>query len=577
MSDRIDFSDRPPVTRMLLGTSVVLVVITFVFGYVGFRQYVQPPYQKSFLDTTYYTLQLFVFGSDPLQLGGDIPPPLEVARFAAATVTLIALFETGRLLLTDRLRKLRISRRQGHVVICGESAVARALVHQFRAAGRNVVSIRPGETDHPHDVTGNATDPQVLRDAGVPHADVLYAASARSADNVAIAVAAARLADGRSDDHPLAVYAEVHDPELCVSLQARRLAVAQPPGLMLDFFNIDGLAARALFRTDPLDGDGAGPPRLLVAGGTPMAKAIVVEAGRQWRTRRADPTARLHVDYMCDEARAQTAVLRRQYPFIDDAIDTTPYGREVPFAVLVSAQSYDRVFLCYPDEEESLRLALTTNQLWHSGSRSVTVPLNELAELTTAFHGRGDAPLFDELNGALRLYPVVDAACDPDVIREDLIERLARLIHEHYLAGCRQRGDFMPAASMVDWSRLDEQRRLANRLQAADIGYKLQSIGCVLIPRVAAAIPFAFTDEEIEQLAEREHQRWKETQERQGWRLGREHDEDARRSPYFVDWQLLADDLRHKCRAAVWDLTVILADAGFDIVRVGEAPAPVPV
>ena len=374
MSDPITPAIRQPATRMLLVTSAMLVAVAFVCGNFGFREYVQPPYEKGFLSTTYYTLQLFVFGSDPLQQGGDIPLMLEIARYTAATVTLIALFETARLLLTDRLRKLRISHRQGHVVICGESPVARALVHQFRAAGRDVVSIRPSDTDHPHDITGDATDARVLRDAGVPQADVVYAAAARSADNIAVAVAAARLAEGR-ELRPLAVYAEVHDPELCVSLQARRLAVAQPPGLRLDFFNLDELAARALFRGQPLDG--GRPQRILIAGGTPMAKAILVEAARQWRTRRGDPAARLRVDYVCDDARVQLGVMRRRYPVIDGTVDATAYDK-VPFAVLMSAQlrPYDRVPCgsCLPATRTRRRQSARSMKATYSGSSPSPAP-----------------------------------------------------------------------------------------------------------------------------------------------------------------------------------------------------------
>ena len=261
-----------------------------------------------------------------------------------------------------------------------------------------------------------------------------------------------------------------------------------------------------------------------------------------------------------------------RYPFLADICEATPY--ELPLPILLGAELFtephDRAFICYPDEESGVRVALTTHRLWHRGCRSVLVPLNRLAGLADAFHGITSEPLLDEINGALQLYPVVEAACDPAVIAEDIIERLARLIHEHYLAGCRRRGDPSATGAQADWADLDDERRHANRAQAADIGFKLHAIGCVVIPRVGIAVPFAFHDRELELLAEREHQRWKAHQEHRGWAPAARHDEGRRLNPYLVDWDVLSEDLRAKTRDAVRDMTVILADAGFDIIRIVE-------
>jgi voltage-gated potassium channel Kch len=556
--------------------SALLAIITLVSGYVGFAQYVREhrAYGASAPDILYDILQLFVLSPNPLQDGGYIPPALQVARFTAPLLTLIAFIETARLLLTDKLRLLRTRRAQGHVVVCGDSSAARALVSRSRRAGRQVVLVRSQPFDRPdllatdlRAITGDATDPNVLRAAGVPRADVVYAATDDSTVNVSIAVAATRL--DRGPNPPVAVYAQIHDPELCVSLQARRLAVAQAPGVRLDFFNVEDLAARVMFRREPFDPRAPTPPRLLIAGGSPFARAVLVEAARRWRLCGGLRSGPLLVDYVADDAHAELAVLQGRHPFLGETCEVTPY--ELPLPVLLAAglfgDPHDRTFICYPDEEHGVKVALTTHQLWYGGRRFVVVALDRLAGLTAAFHSRADPPVLDEINGSLRLYPLVEAACDPAVIGEDLTERLARLIHEHYLAGCRRRGEPIPAGSLAEWADLDDELRRANRSQAADIGFKLHTIGCVVVPRIGIATAFAFDDDELEWLAEREHQRWKAEQERHGWRLAEQRDDQRRLSPYLVDWRHLAEDLRQKARDSVRDTTDILADAGFTIVR----------
>jgi len=567
-------SRQPTVAALWAGA--LLGLTTIVLGYWGFYQYLPAggSYDRGIVDVTYAVLQLFVMGSDPLQAGGHVPVALQVARLTAPAVTLIAVIETARLLLSDQAGRLRARRARGHAVVCGDSSAARSLVLRLRALGRRVVTVRAVPVE-PVDIrgtelltiTGDASDPDVLRGAGVEHADVVYAATDDSAANVSIAVAAGRLTEPRSV--PTAVYAQVHDQELCIALQARRLTVAQPPGLRLDFFNVDELAARVLFLRDPLDPDTPTVPRLLIAGGSPFARAILVEAARQWRLRNGTARGRLVVDYVADDARAALAVLQNRYRFLPEVCQANPYELPLPilFAGKVFTEPHERAFICYPDEEQGLKVALTTQRLWHGQCRSVLVPLIHLAGLATAFHGPHGVPLLDEIGGALRLYPLVEAACDPTIIGEDLLERLGRLIHEHYLVGCQRRGEAVPTGALADWADLDDEHRRANRAQAADIGSKLHAIGCVVLPCVGIGIPFAFQDDEVELLAEREHRRWKAQQEREGWRPAHQRDDRRRLSPYLVDWELLTEDLRRKSRDAVRDTTAILADAGFDIVR----------
>jgi hypothetical protein len=75
---------------------------------------------------------------------------------------------------------------------------------------------------------------------------------------------------------------------------------------------------------------------------------------------------------------------------------------------------------------------------------------------------------------------------------------------------------------MRPWSQLAPTLKAANRSQAADIGRKLTMIGATVATKTDPGT-FTFTQAEIEQLAEVEHNRWIWERTSDGW--------EARRGP----------------------------------------------
>ena len=214
----------------------------------------------------------------------------------------------------------------------------------------------------------------------------------------------------------------------------------------------------------------------MILGGTAFGRAVLVELARRWRVR--DPQGdRLVPLALVDEAATEIAAeLSQRYPFLSRVCRITPLDGGLTEALRQLPRSGfplppDRVFICYDDEERALKTALTAEQLWHGGPGSVVVRLDRLANLREAFGSGTDDGILDDLSGALRLYGVVHAACDPALIGDDLVERLARVIHECYVLARWRRGDAPGSSpSLVPWERLPESLRRANREQARDIG-----------------------------------------------------------------------------------------------------------
>lgn len=55
---------------------------------------------------------------------------------------------------------------------------------------------------------------------------------------------------------------------------------------------------------------------------------------------------------------------------------------------------------------------------------------------------------------------------------------------------------------------------------------------------------FSFSDEEVELLAELEHERWSKAMIARGWTYGDSRDDDSKVHPDIVDWEKLPEDRR---------------------------------
>lgn len=557
--------------RALFATGAAL---SLLLGYIGFHQYMGP--SPRFSDVLYGALQLFVLESPATGDNGPYPISLEIARFAAPGVTFYALVEALRLVFAAEAQRLRARRARGHVVVCGDGPMATSLSRQLRVTGHRVVHIAESRVGVPDSrrgplwVLGDARNPDVLRAAGVAHASALYACAEDSGTNTAVALAAGRRQRGEG---PLAVYAQVQDPELCLALQARHLGTSDPPAIRLDFFNIDDLAARHLLTKDPIIPPLDRPPRFLVVGATAFGRAIIVEIARQWRVLAPSAMWRVEVAVVDGAATQVIDELTFRYPFLSKCCDLTPYDEELLTVLAAEAAppAPDRAFICYEDEQLALKTALIADRLWRGGAGTVIVRQDQLATLQAAFDGARDERLFDEVSGTLRLFGVVDAACDPGLIRDDLGERLARVIHESYLVARQRRGEGTEERpSMVPWHRLPDRFKGENRAQAADIGRKLRAIDCVLAPRVAAGGEHTLTAHEVVRLASMEHERWLRARLREGWRFAEERDDDRMLHPAIRRWADLPDSIRTVNSDAIRELPAMLADSGFRIVRMRE-------
>jgi hypothetical protein len=176
--------------------------------------------------------------------------------------------------------------------------------------------------------------------------------------------------------------------------------------------------------------------------------------------------------------------------------------------------------------------------------------------------------LVNDVQGRLSVFGIIEEARVPADIRDDFTEQLARSIHAAYVAMEAAEGK-TPATnpSMVAWERLPVGLRQSNIAQAADIGDKMGAIGAVIVPESAGEPDFAFTDQEIESLAEGEHERWMRDKLSQGWKYGEPRNDERKIHPDLKAWAALSDPARDKDRNAIRTLPATLHEAGYQILR----------
>jgi hypothetical protein len=144
-------------------------------------------------------------------------------------------------------------------------------------------------------------------------------------------------------------------------------------------------------------------------------------------------------------------------------------------------------------------------------------------------------------------------------------------MHENYVREQQAKGDGSGSnPSLVPWDEAEESLRASSRRFADGVGEKLRAAGCVVrrgSPDDPVDAQFRFTDDEVEELAKIEHDRWASDLERDGWRPGPVKDPVAKVHPLLVPWSELSEADRDKDREAVRNLPRMLLDAGFAIER----------
>jgi voltage-gated potassium channel Kch len=415
-----------------------LAATALLLGYLGFSDYFATVGEaRSWLDRLYLSLQLFVLES------GAVAPPLpwqlEVARLLAPLVSVYTASKALAHIFGEQLQFLRLRVQRDHAVVCGAGRKAVCLVRELRRRGIAVVVLEENEEADTlascrlagaRVLVGDATDPVLLRRAGVGRARYVVALCGDDGANAEVAVHARRLAVGRKRE-PLRCAVHIFDPDLWRLLGAQRSAALGKDGFQLGFFNIFERGAQALLaehspfppvapgEESAARGPESAPPHVLIVGLGRFGQSLLIEMARRWSGQR-DGAAKLRVTVVDRAAGQKTGSLRLRCPELDTACRLMPCDMEIASAqfeggaFLRQAEHgvVTRAYVCLDDDSRSLSAALALHGCLQPESALIVARLRQETGLASLLRDAGADPAFHNLSA----FALLDRTCTFELV-----------------------------------------------------------------------------------------------------------------------------------------------------------------
>jgi hypothetical protein len=362
---------------------------------------------------------------------------------------------------------------------------------------------------------------------------------------------------------PLRAAVHLSDAGLCALLRHQSLRTAAS-GVRFDFFDVYSAGARLLLSHHPLaTAAGTRPPHLVIVGIGQFGRCLVEAAARGSH----DGDTAITVIDRDAEARLQ-AILLAQPGLAHQArieavdIDLERPGRDAADRLHAAlGRGVTTVAVCFDDDARAVTTARLIRRLL--GSQPV--------EVIARTSGTGGLSLLlgeGATAAGVIPFPLLERACTREIVEGGAHEQVARAIHADYT----DRATDTPYD--VPWDELPPEVQESNRRQADELAQGLAAIGCDLVPLGGWGVPHVdLTAAEIENLARREHDRWRVERTAAGWHYGPQRDNARRLNPLLVPWEELPEASRADSCEAARRIPSVLALAGLEVLRLDAAPA----
>lgn len=520
---------------------------------------------------------------------GDIVPQsiygkiIAVLLIIAGVGTFIAIF-AEMFWLRDKIREVPLLFYRDHVVICGVNETTETLVEQFRGEQTRSVVIMGKKSTREADtirgsgtivISGDPTDPAMLSLARVKNARALLALTDSDGLNAEIALSTMKILKNRGRE-PLTCILQITNPGLWKIIREQALSPVFSRAVRMDFYNGPALGARVLTSMyfSPLISTWDSQTSLfIVLGAGRFGENIIARASREWFEH---TTTKSMLNIVMVDLHADTIKNRliSTYPHLKEAAQIHAISEDVlsagfqtrGFMKEYASFSHVLAFVCFDDDTAGLTAALALSHHLTGMKGRILVRMD---------HNAGLARLIEEQEtGAIPIIPFNShsLAARSDLVLGGIREMLARAIHDQYLATLSRIEPALNEPPVVPWDELPERLRESNRLQAEDILEKIRGIGCDIVPMTDwTATAFSFTPDEIEHLAEMEHERWMTMMRNQGFSFGAVKDEQKKTHPSMVPYSDLPEPEKEKDRDAVRMIPRYLGLIEFQIYRPGRS------
>jgi hypothetical protein len=514
---------------------------------------------------------------------------LDIARILAPVVAGVAAIVAIVAIFREQVQAMFVRTFRRHAVVAGLSDKGFQLARTLHDDGRRVVAVERDRSNPNVDacrqhglpvIVGDASQPEVLRAAKVGSARHFIVTCGTDEANLRVAFGAKSVAARRKAGLLTAVV-HVGDPGLWQLLSAELLARPLESRLRVAPFNLAETAARNLLKQhSPFD---EAAPRVLILGADELSDWLILHAAREWGRTRLSAEELLPITVVDADATARVATLEATHPLLATACALTTHDIDVAdvelewsaFALSEEDEAPPTfAYVTLSSEADALAAAIALRARTDgAGLPVVLVVRDEEAGVANALSAGA-------ILEGLRPFGLLSRTMTPALLGMTPHELVARATHELYLEAQVANGVAMGSkASMRPFDELHENIKESNRRYADGVSAKLAALKWTLVPAPLAELDrsarFSISPDELEVLAEKEHERWQAALEDDDWKPGDRIDPERKTHTNLKPWAELSEEDKDKDRLVVRSLPEILARAGFAIKRSrADAAAP---
>ena len=584
---------------LLLVGLLIMAVTAFVVLTIHFEQAGE---KKSWPEILFTAARLMI---GHRSAAGDQPTSFsfEIARFLLQMLFMIATTSVVVGIFREKWYDFRLWRHAGgHVVICGLGDKGFNFAKAFQEQGDTIFAIDK-KRDHDllqqcHDrgilvIAGDATDRKTLQKARVRSAARIVCVCPDDGINAQIGLHAREIVKNTNDSSHLfgrvgqdsQVLCQVHifSAHLCMDLTRRVHALEPFKGFRLEFFNIFKNGAWAMLREFPpapvrIEDRGLLPHVVIVGLGW-VGQSVLLQACVDLY-RFVPQGTRPRLTIVDRKASALLEALLVRGPHLAPRFEIVPLNYEIDSKEFQEARFLNAgvdgqqdacvsaIYVCLNDPSLALTAALALNR---------RIPPSAPTEIRTVIRldtREGLGELFAQGQAQRTQAPIfafglLERTCRPELLDKETIEVIAKHCHEVWLQEELNNGARVGSrASMNPWPDLLGHLKESNRDAARYMCRLLDESGFCAEPTTdGRLINPKFSREEVEVMAEKEHNRWCREKRSEGYAFGPQDDDEKKTRCCLLPWAKLSDEQKDNARMSVGKWPRTLARVGLQITR----------
>jgi len=437
-------------------------------------------------------------------------------------------------------------------------------------------------------IVGEPTDPHLLKSAGAARARYILSLTDSDETNAEVALQIMHLVPLRTTRKTTAII-QILDPRLYLLIRNQEFVIYKSSGFSIEYYNQYEAGSKILIEQYPplcQDENRTIPFPVIVIGAGKLGENIITRIARGWFEKKISPENRPNIYLVDANAEKILENLDRKYPRMQKACNLIPVSLDVRSAAFQNVIFLENpglkegftAYICFQDDTLGLATALTLHQYAERRRIKIIVRIEHNPHVAQLISDK-----WYTLEGIKEIIPVdmYSLTADSSLIQAGELEYIAKAIHENYCKTEFEKGQTLATNRLlVSWDRLGsltvkndgiygKKYQDSNRNQARLIRNKLNSIGYDIGPISDWEAPqtFIFTSEEVETLAEMEHERWMQEKITNGWSYGSERNDEKRIHPSIVPYEQLSESEKEKDRDTVRNIPRILSLIDFQIYR----------